>query len=1783
MPTKTEEYLQKYVYKNSGTNSNDYANEQIEKQEPKQNTGYQFGSILSTIGDIFGDIKVGIGKSVEGIVDYGLGAIGSLAGVFGATNLEDALARAVEYDVTGNTIGKVDDFLGQRSLINNDNKISKIIHGVGQGVGGMLPAIAVSLATGGASLGSQIASSATFGLGAAGQSTEEALNEGASLKQATAYGTLSGATEVAIEGISGKLGGTNVLTSKGLGKIFGSGFGKVAKTFAEEGTEEVVSDFLNPLWKKITYSGKYETPEMSELLESFTVGGLTALAMGGSAKAIDVAKYGVDGSKANSIINQISELNAEEYNLERNNKLNSDLSAQYAEKRLKLVNELGNQLSKMDTDSKKYTKLTVDNNIDAISNFNAKKQVVYEAVDSMNKKYGTDLKIEFQDSKTISGGNNSLKIDGYIDNKTNTIVINEQSVDPYSVILAHEITHSTENNALYKEISNDILSSMSKEQLDASYENLKKLYGKATSTEQLNKEIVANYMGKALGSNSKTILNTFAKKPNVVSKVINWLDSKLSKNSVNNAEKQELNNIRNKMQNLLQSKKLESGNNLDVKYKRGVINVNINTNGIPKNLPKQKYSSIVNQIQNRLYELHQTESYLENTLITFSDTNDLTFVKYSSLDKETNVITNSEIEYIEIDDYCSSIGLNPINAENIMLRVKEMIRDVYKRGNDCKPNDFRKYRQLARKEELQHLGSKFSSNASKQQEIVEANSRESTNVGERIFKDSGENESGEKESIEYKKSSNSDITTQQEKSVDEVIDETKDKVQTQVPRTNKNIIDTIKNGEAKEALKKAIEHRDDYVTSLKIQFTNALAGIEEEIKKVYQSKNNDVDVKKSKEKTNAMMRQFKAKADKAMRASSVANQVIGTKLNDIWSPIIKKGTNYANDFETYLLHVHNVNRMNFKFLDPDIYNNLTRIAERGKLEPADIKYLNKLVDDKKIKKSDVNKIVKNGELDAQNLDMILEECKEIQEKPVFGKEYTADMSKKAAQELLNRHPEFSEYAQKVYGYLNDLNKLRLESGIINQNQLDFMEEAYKGTYVPTYRVSKSGATTLGITGSKNVGVAKSMYKAKGSESDIQSIMVSMSQQTMGAYKQAALNELFAEVKKELPNSFEITEKNRSNRDDIEGNVNPKSNTIFFYEDGKRVTYNTTKEIALGFESLRGNSGRENAVFKTTSKLVSMLKKWTTEYNPFFAVRNLFRDASDAFIYTKYGKNLFKRYAETLKEIKSNGKYYQMYLENGGLAYSFFDQEYGIDLRKQNFLIEKISKINEITELIPRLSEFMESMKASEGKNDAFGKPLTDKQRVELAMYDASEVTVNFARGGTATKWLNRNLMPYLNASVQGWCKTWNTFVHPESLRAWGLSIGKVVMASLPTILLNEIMLGDDDDYEKLDDSIKGGYFLIKLKNNKFIRIPRGRVEAVMGDAMQRLYRTAKGEKGAFDSYASDTLINISPIENMSRTILSPINDVRTNTTWYGGNIENSAMKNLPVKERYDNNTSEIAKILSKLTPSISPKKWHYLLDQYSGVLGDVVLPLTSKNKSDIKNITGLTTDSLKNNKYTTRYYDKAEELKQNKSSSNGTAVDKAKYRYFNKMNTKISELYKQIKNSTDDEEITATRLLITNLQKQTLENIEIFGEVLEKYEYGLGIEELYDDYYIEATRECFGAETALMDYNKKVYEKASIFNKCGIDWDTVYCAYFDAQEINSDYDENGNAINGSKKEKVIKYVKSLNLTATQKYMIMGLLGYKNANGKEQVQNLLKSKGYSGEELKEIMKICGYQD
>lgn len=1671
-------------------------------------------SPFSTVVDFGEDVVSGVSKSLEGIVDYGMGLVGSAASMFGSDSLEKALSEAAKYDFTRNNVSKIDDWAEDSSWLSGDNKISNTIHQVGQGIGGMLPAIAVTYFTGGLGAGaaaSSLAGTATFATGAAGQSTEEALNEGANIKQATAYGTLSGATEGVIEYLSGKLGGTNILT-KGAGKsIVSGGLKSIAKSYVEEGTEEVVSDIINPLWKSITYSGKYETPEISDLIQSFNVGGLTALAMGGASKATSMAKFGVDGSRAESIYNDILELNQEEYNLEKDGKLNSEKRTQYENKRSELVSELNTALEKMNTESKKYKNLNKSIDVETAVNFDARKTLVDETVKSYNERTGSDLKVEYVDNAELNGS---------FDSKTNTIKIDKNAENPYSVVLGHEITHSTESNSKYAEVYDEVLSAIGETNLAQEREKLGKYEQyKNMSVENLNKEVVANYISENLFANFKQAQKLISNNKTLGSKIISFIKDKIARIGKNSAEYKELKNIENKLQEIMDNKEVNLANNGDLalQYKVKKYPHFNSRSEIKKELRKE-----INSTLNDLYS--DTEN---NTLddVAVQDGNKVYLIDTS---REENSYTYGAYGVIEFAD------------EERAKLFKEAKNDDIRRKEQNAQSD-----ESVEEQELRLGNNRGISNHSREDGSSTRNTRkQSSNNAGGIQKNNGD--SGVKFSVKQSPATQEQID---EKNTEDLLKKTGQQIKTTLPRGNKSLKDTIIDG--RDAVKDFINNRNEYKLTLQMQLTNSFAGIENRAKEFFTNKLKEQGLtgKELNDAVNEEMTKFKALELKTLKADSAANYMIKTDLYDgIWKEINEKGIEYTNDFENFLLHRLNIKRMNYEYLDPK-------------------------------KKAKLKEDLKNGKITQQQYDMRIEEEKEITQKPVFGEEVSAEQSEEAVKNLEKKHPEFVKLAEKVYSYLDTLMSIRVQAGIVSKEQREFMKKHYGNWYVPSYRDMERGANTSGVSGRGNVGVSKSVHAAKGSNLDIQSIMLSMSQQTVGVHKQAIMNELFLKVKEIDSDAFVEKGTQRQTRDDVDGFIEPKENEVFFYENGKRITYMTTEDIAIAFESLRNSKNNDiekSVAAKGLEKLVSAMKKVTTEYNPFFAVRNLFRDASDAFIYTKYSKNLLARYKRAYKEIRNKGEYYKLYLQNGGQALSFFDRDYGIDLRKKNALLDKISMINETTELLPRLSEFIESIE-SRYQGDFANIP---QEVVDMAMYDASDVTVNFARGGTLTKKLNKYLMPYLNASIQGWCKTWNTFVHPTSMNAWCMSMSKVVLMALPTLLFNEIFYDDDEEYQQLSDDIKGSYFLLKVGNNKFIRIPRGRVEAVVGDAMQRIYRTAKGEEDAFDGYMSNTVKNVSPVDNLTRTILSPVTDVATNTTWYGGNIENRSMQSLPIQERYDNNTSAIAKMLAKLPLGVSPKKWHYLLDQYSGIIGDVVLPLTSKNK-DLSGLSGLTTNSLDNNKYTNKYYNVMEELEQAKNSDNGTAVDKAKMRYFNNMNSKISELYKAKKSTADKEEQTAIQTMIVKLQKDTLEGVKEFEKVLNKYSYGLSQEELYEDYYREATRECFGAEVALMNYDSRVYEKATVFNNCGISWDNFYNIYFDAQEISADYDADGNAINGSRKQKVTKYVKSLKLTSTQKYMVMGLLGYKNANGEAQVKMFLRSKGYTGEELNEIMKICGY--
>ena len=269
-----------------------------------------------TWADFNGRITRGAMKSIEGIVDLGAGIAAGVVGIFGGDKAERSIERFVRKDLTSGFFVGYDDAVINSALRNNST--GEFIGNVAEGVGGMLPAVIPGTKL--AKVGTAIMTA-----GAAGNATEEALNEGASLGSSLAYGGITGGIEAVTEKIGGfTFGGGKSLLGKvtagtGLGKVLSKGMGKVAGDFISEGAEEVLADTLNPLVKKGTGVDKRSLKEQySEVVpglkETFLIGGTVGSVMSGGQSFMrnnaNKSRGGARATRADDYLGYISEVSS---------------------------------------------------------------------------------------------------------------------------------------------------------------------------------------------------------------------------------------------------------------------------------------------------------------------------------------------------------------------------------------------------------------------------------------------------------------------------------------------------------------------------------------------------------------------------------------------------------------------------------------------------------------------------------------------------------------------------------------------------------------------------------------------------------------------------------------------------------------------------------------------------------------------------------------------------------------------------------------------------------------------------------------------------------------------------------------------------------------------------------------------------------------------------------------------------------------------------------------------------------------------------------------------------------------------------------------------------------------------------------------------------------------------------------------------------------------------------------------------------------------------------------
>lgn len=748
-----------------------------------------------------------------------------------------------------------------------------------------------------------------------------------------------------------------------------------------------------------------------------------------------------------------------------------------------------------------------------------------------------------------------------------------------------------------------------------------------------------------------------------------------------------------------------------------------------------------------------------------------------------------------------------------------------------------------------------------------------------------------------------------------------------------------------------------------------------------------------------------------------------------------------------------------------------------------------------------------------------------QNKPVFGEGITADISARQADELLQQYPEFAQQAEDVYTFNRNNLNYRVESGLITPEQAAKFNEMYPH-YVPTFR---KRTTSKGMRASGNLAEVESGIKrAKGSNLDLLPLHESMARQTM-QMAEAGNKNIFAN--RLIDNATDSTSKyiqdikNMDEAADIDvdmADLPELRNKLKVYRDGQAYEVSVDGGLYEGLKAISSTPNERNALVKAATTVNTGFKQLITGWSPIFLIRNFARDIQDVGLYSKNLKEFTAKYPAAWKEIATNGELWQQYKALGGTGSSFFDYAKGFKenpswLRRNT--VDRVEELNVAIEQLPRLTEFISTVSKGDGSYDNLMK----------AMYNAADVTVNFGRSGTWGKTLNSTFVPFFNPAIQGTSKLIRRFTETKGVKGWTELVLKATAMGVAPSLLNEMLLGDDPQYQSLPDREKDINYIIKIGDGEFIKIPKGRVLSLFGSAAQRTTRMVKGETDAWAGWLGTMGDQVAPISPTESNIYSPIAAVRNNKSWFGTPIEPRRLEKYSPGMRFDERTTSVAKYVGEKL-GYSPKKIDYLFDAYSGIIGDIAIPFMTDSAERNPLEKAFKIDSAISNKVSQEFYDKMDEVYFAKNDVEGEDKYDVIYRYINKQASLATDVSAQIReidgsdlpDKEKREKIRELKLIMNGIQQTAIDTIPQFEQAVDK------LSQQYvdqDELYREVNREMFGSEYALKLWNKDVYEKATSYVKRGVAYDTYYDAYFSTKDIRSDQANGKSIIVGSKAEK----------------------------------------------------------
>jgi hypothetical protein len=593
--------------------------------------------------------------------------------------------------------------------------------------------------------------------------------------------------------------------------------------------------------------------------------------------------------------------------------------------------------------------------------------------------------------------------------------------------------------------------------------------------------------------------------------------------------------------------------------------------------------------------------------------------------------------------------------------------------------------------------------------------------------------------------------------------------------------------------------------------------------------------------------------------------------------------------------------------------------------------------------------------------------------------YNSQMSQQYVNDAEARHPEYKQAGDDIVKWIDAFNRAwGVESGVIDAAVYENLRNQYT-SYIPTQREFSEveQALTGGSVGQKFVDNQSPMRTATGSARDINNPVENIMRLVNTTVKTARYNQVGQSLLNTVRANPGMTAQYAEIITPEEAELSRGKNIVSVLEGGKEVYLRINDKSLL--ESLEGLPKSTKAI-PVIPQLTNIYKGLITQKNPFFAVRNFARDLPTGYIYGSENNPLkyLKGEAQAFKDIATNSPEYQRFKAIGGGMSGFFSTEQAkvekaaVNLLKEKNILQKtaatLEKFNSAIEEATRLNEF-NTVYNSTGD-------------VQKALNAANNVTVNFARGGNITKTLDKNGVAYLNASVQGLDRLVKSFRTPKTAIATLMKGGLSITA--PTIALF-LLNWKNPYYADLTDRTKDAYYLIpnilgerdKAGNAEtFIKIPKSREFGVLfGSLFERTMRAVSGDEDAFKGFGNTITTNFAPSNPFENNLFAPaVINLKANKDFAGRTIVPQNLQDRSPYLQYDEKTSELSKFIAGLTKGtsfeLSPKQLDYLIDSYSGVIGDFLLPATTKGGNVGKVITNqFTADSVYSSQSMTDFYD----------------------------------------------------------------------------------------------------------------------------------------------------------------------------------------------------------------------